>query len=264
MKLYKILKMVGDHGISVFPPEDQELPPPVDLAGTPIEIMIRNLIVKGYTSQEAYWMITAWAYHAKHDLNQLSRGVQVFCEMCVRDCPPRAPVTEPIAWFLVLTVAVLVAAALGLYVWAVLDQDINVTFPSHEWAYAMTYNERLWQAEILNVGTEQRGYYEHGVSMGYVVSSHDRGVGGQHDRDWIWLKRGRVILEGRHPILYHVYRFTGWHVQFLGVCTRIGNRVCKLRQGGYDPFLPRGPWSRPGGRRYTPTYRGCWQEFWWL
>jgi len=262
--LHKILMMVGDHGISVFPPEEQELSPPVDLAGTPIEIMVRNLAMKGYASQEAYWMITAWAYHAKHDLNQLPRGVRVFCEMCVRDCPFRGPPTEPVVWMIVVAAAVLAAVALGLYVWAVLDQELNVTFGSHEWAYAMTYQERLWQAEILNVGYKQEGYYEHGISLGYVISSINREYRGRTKTDWIGHKRGRETLEGRHPILYHVYRFTGWEVYFCGVMTRIGSRVCKLREGGDDPFKPRGPWSRPGGRRYTPTYRGCWQEFWWL
>lgn len=264
MKLYKILKMVGNRGVSVFPPETQVLPPVEQTAGEPMLDIIRKVVGKGYTEHEAYMAIQAWAYHAKYDLNQAAAGIRTFCDMCAREIQFKEVPPEPITWTIIIGVAVLAAVALGLYVWAVLDQEKNVTFGSHPWAYLMKYNERLWLGEILNVGSEQRGYYEQSISFDVPMSSHERGRARVGGRDWFWFWPGGIVLEGRRIVFYHFYQIFGFYVEFCGVLTRLSPTLLKLRDGGNDPFKPYGPWSRPGGRIFTPEYEGCWVEWWWL
>lgn len=264
MKLYKILAVLGHHAVSVFPPEEQELPESEEMAGEPITRLIRQIMVKGYTNHEARLAIEAWAYHAKYDLNQAARGVRVYCEMCAAQIPLKPPIAAPWFWGVVLAVAAIVAVALGLYVWAVLDPDYNVNFGTHPWAYLMMYEEHLWQGENFTVGWRQRGYYELGGDFGLSVDRVDRNVGGERRKDWIELRPGSLWLEGRKPILYHVYRFTGFRCYFCGVLTEVARGLYKIREGGGDPYKPRGPWSRPGTRWGTPDYEGCWQRWWWL
>lgn len=264
MKLFKILNVAGNYGVSVFPPEDVERPPPEELAGEPMGDLVRKIMLKGYTEHEAYMAVQAWAYHAKFDLLQAARGVRVFCETCVARIPLKALPAEPLAWGPIILVAVAAAIFLGLYYWPLLERQYNLRFGTHPWAYLMSYEERLWQAEILNVGSKQFGYYEQGGDLGGVAVGHDRGVGGRKFKDWFWIAAGSLVLEGRHPILYHVYAITGFYVHFCGVGTHIGSGLYKLREGGDDPFKPWGIWSRPGGRIGTPEYSGCWVKWWWL
>lgn len=264
MKLYKLIKLVGDRGISVFPKEGMDLPEPVDLAGEPMRVLINQLQLYGYTEEQARWIISAWAYAAKENLNQGPRGVRVFCEMCLRQLPKPIPPAPPPYWILAALVACIAAVALGLYIWVTLDQEKNITFGGHRWAYIMSYEERLWQAEILNVGTKQMAYYEREGEFGEVVLRHDRDVGGARFRDVILLKPGRVWLAGRRYIFYYEYRFTVFFVHYCGLLTHLGYGLYKLRLGGDDPYKPVGPWSRPGGRWGTPPYAGCWQDWWWF
>lgn len=264
MKLYKILKMRGNHGVSVFPPEEQELPDPDALAGDPWAHNFRILRGLGFTDQQAGKALRAWAYHARYTLRQGPAGVRRFVEHCVRETTQQAVPPPSIGWGLVVLVAVLVAMALGLVLWVYLDQEINIIFGTHPWAYVMIYNERLWQGEILNVGSEQRGYYESGALFGGVVADHAYGSSGVGGKDWLWFKPGSMTLQGRRLIFYHVYWLTGFYVEFLGVLTRLNVSLFKLQEWGHDPYLPRGPWSRPGGRWGQEDYEGCWQEFFWL
>ncbi len=262
--LYKIVLMCADHGVSVFPPEDQELPEPVDLAGEPIRIMIRKLLLYGYTQSQAYHILSAWAYHAKYDLHQLPRGVRVYCEMCIKQLPVPIPPETVALWPFALVAAVAAAVYLGLYLWVTLDVEKGQRFRGHPWAYVMLYQERLWQGEILNVGYKQLGYYEQGGELGNVLVENKRNFMYIDRRLDMFMIYRRLVLEGRRLIFYHMYRFTWWAVFYCGVLTNIGDRLYKLREGGSDPYKPGGPWSRPGGRMFTPEYEGCWQEFWWL
>lgn len=264
MKLFKILNVVGNRGVSVFPPEDQDMPPAEDMMEEPIGRLVRQIVTKGYTAQEAHLAIQAWAYHAKYDLNQAPRGVRTFCEMCVREIPVKGFPAPPVFWGAVVAVAVLAAVALGLYVWVALDQEYNVRFGTHPWAYLLSYNERLWQGEILNVGYRQEGLYEQGPSFGSVLQRQQRGASRVRGVDWFWFRPGALVLEGRKVIFYHVYQITGFKVSFCGVMSKFGYRLYKLRSGGYDRYKPRGPWTRPGGRFGTPEYQGSWVRWWWL
>lgn len=264
MKLYKIRSLKADHGVSVFPPEEQELPPPEEAMAEPIRDLINNLMLYGYTEGQAYKILSAWAYHAKYDLNQTARGVRVYCEMCIQQLPKPVPTVPPVWHALALLVAVAAAAALGLYLWVTLDKEIGVSFGSHPWAYLMSYQERLWQGEILNVGTRQMGYYEKSAEIRGTVLQHARGTSKVGGRDWIWFVLGSLVLEGRRILFYHVYMISGFYVEFCGVMTNVGVGLYRLREGGDDRFKPWGPWSRPGGRWGQETYEGCWQQFWWL
>lgn len=264
MKLYKIGKLKADHGVSVFPPELQELPPPEDAMAEPIRDLINNLKLYGYSEDQAYKIISAWAYHAKHDLNQAARGVRVFCEMCIHQLPKPIPPTPP-AWHgFALLVAIFAAVALGLYLWVTLDKEIGIPFPGHPWAYLMSYQERLWQGEILNVGSRQMGYYEQSAEIGGTVLEHARGKSKVGGDDWFWFELGSLVLKGRRIIFYHFYMISGFYVEFCGVMTNVGVGLYKLREGGDDRFKPRGPWSRPGSRWGTAAYEGCWGKWWWL
>jgi len=266
VKLYKILNVVGDRGISVFPPAEQVLPTVTESAGEPLSELIRKIVQKGYTYEEAYHALQAWSYHAKHDLHQFAAGVRFYCEYCVRELPLKIPTIppEPVLWGVVLLVAVIAAVALALYVWAVLGQELNIRFGTHDWAYLMSYQERFWSGEILNVGHMQEGVYEQGFLFRDPVVRHTRGEPGMPRRDWIWFKPGDVTLEGRRPILYHVYRVSGFYLFFCGVMSKFGHKTYKLRKGGNDPFKPTGPWMRPGEMMDMPDYRGCWVPWWWF
>lgn len=264
MKLYKVLTVVAHHAVSVFPPEDQELPESEELAGEPITELIRRIMARGYTSHEARLAITAWAYHAKYDLHQGAVGIRVFCEQCAREIPIKGIPPEPWFWGVVLAVAVFVAVAMGLYVWAILDPDFNVPFGGHEWAYLMVYEEHLWQGEIFVVGTLQTGVYELGGDLGLSIDRIDRNVDHERRKDWIELKPSMVYLEGRRIIFYHVYHFVGFRCFYCGVLSQFAVGLYKLREAGVDPYLPTGPWSRPGTRWGTPGYEGCWGRWWWF
>lgn len=264
MKLYKIIKLKADHGVSVFPPAEQELPPVEETAGEPMSDIITRIMIKGYTGEEARLAVAAWAYHAKYDLNQAAVGVRVFCEMCAAEIPLKDPISPQPFYWIMLTVAIAAAIALGLYLWVTLDKEIGVEFPGHPWAYLMTYEERLWQGEILNVGYKQLGYYERSAEIGGRVLDHARGRSTVGGSDWFWFVLGSLVLKGRRVIFYHYYMISGFYVEFCGVMTNIGVGLYKLREGGDDRFLPSGPWTRPGGRFGAEDYEGCWQEFWWL
>ena len=264
MKLYKILYFVGNHGVSVFPPEGEPLPPVPDIAGEPMLDIIKKVVIKGYTNQEAYWAVQAWAYHARYDLNQTAVGVRVFCEQCAAEIPVRFEGAPFWTWELVIVVAVAAAIFLGLYVWAVLGQEYNVRFGTHDWAYLMRYESRLWAAEILNVGRRQEGMYEESFSFGDVIARSTRDFQHVKGRDWIWLKPGSVVKEGRRVLFYHVYQVLGFYCYYCGLMNNVGNELYKLREGGSDPYKPVGIWSRPGGRWGQPDYAGCWGEWWWL
>ena len=234
------------------------------LATEPALRLIRQIMMKGYTKHEAFLAIQAWAYHARMDLHQGAVGVRVYCEMCAAQIPPKPPIAEPWFWGVVLAVAAIVAVALGLYVWAVLDPEYNIFFGTHEWAYLMVYEERLYQGEIWNVGTLQEGVYELGGFFGEAIESIARNIGHEPRKDWIALKPNMVWLEGRKPILYHVYRIKGFRCYYCGLLSTFAVGLYKLREGGQDPFLPTGPWSRPGTRWGTPGYAGCWKKWWWF
>lgn len=270
MMLYKIVRLVGDHGVSVFPAEGKSPPPDQDLSADLQQFFIFQITAKGYSSYEAKMALEAWAAHARSiwpvlaPPPEIARGVKVFTEMCIRDLPMKGLPPAPPLWGIVIGVAVIVAAALGLYLWVTLDKKLGVTFGSHKWSYVMRYEERLWQGEILNVGYKQLGYYEQGGELWSGTYEHRR----REAYIGRWLDRmlffRRFVLAGRRLIFFHEYRWIYWDVFFCGVLTNIGNRLYKLREGGSDPYKPRGPWSRPGGRMFTPEYEGCWQEFWWL
>lgn len=264
MLLYKIVRLAGDHGVSVFPPEDRELEPAEDLAGEPMQDLIDKLIIYGYSPVTARHIINAWAYHAKYDLNQLPRGVRVFCEMCMKQMavPIRQP--GPGFWEYVIQIAVAAALILALYLWVTLDVDENMIFPGHKWAYVMKYQERLWQGEIMWVSAGQEGIYERGADLGDVLVEHRRRD--IHIDRWLdtMLFYGRLRLEGRRLIFYHEYRWIFFNVFFCGGLSNLGHGRYRLREGGNDPYKPRGLWLRPGGDWGTPEYEGCWQEFWWL
>lgn len=264
MKLYKLLSMRADHGVSVFPKRETEMPPPEEIMAEPIHDLIRQVMGKGYTEQEAYLAVQAWAYHAKADLHQSARGVRIFCEMCAREISARPLPPEPIAWTLIILAAVIAAIALGLYLWVVLDKDVNVLFGGHEWAYIMRYEESIWQAEIVAVSNTQVGYYEKGGPFGSVITSETRNIRGVFGRDWFEFAPFTVFLEGRKLIFYHVYDFRGFNVQFLGFMVNVGFGLYKLKPEGIDPYKPTGFWRRPGGPWGTPEYDGCWKQWWWL
>lgn len=264
MKIYKILGVYYNHGVSVFPTEDQDLPESEDIAGEPIGEFIRQIMMKGYTEHEAWVAVQAWAYHAKFDLNQTANGVRTYVGMCVREIPLKGMPPEPILWGLIALVASIVAVALALYVWVLLDQEFNLVTQGHEWAYVMTFANRIWAAEVLNVGYRQQGYYEQGGDFGVPVNRFGRGGGGEPRKDWIDFSLPGIVVKGRRLIFYHEYQVIGFSAYFCGVGTKVGDRLYKLREGGDDPHLPWGPWTRPGGRMFTDGYAGCWKEFWWF
>ncbi|GAJ08475.1 unnamed protein product, partial [marine sediment metagenome] len=208
--------------------------------------------------------IRAWAYHARVDLHQGAVGVRVFCERCAAEIPFKAYPAQPVAWGVILLVAAIVAAALALYVWAVLDQEFNVPFGTHPWAYLMVYEEHLWQGEIFVTGAARTGVYELGGDFGLSIDEIARNVGHEPRIDWIGLKPGAVWLEGRHPILYHFYQFTGFKCYYCGMLRNFGVGLYKLREGGQDPYLRWSFWVRPGTRWGTPGYEGCWKKWWWF
>jgi len=262
--LYKVRRIVGDHGVSVFPPEDQELPESEELAGDPWIENFRKLRFLGFTDAQAGMALKAWAYHAKHTLHQGAVGVRVFVEQCVNETTLHVMPPEPIAWSLVMLVAVIVAVALGLYLWVTLDVEKNKYFGSHKWAYVMKYEERLWQGEIFAVLANGEGVYEVGGELFSGSFEHRRNdvyLGRLLDR-FLFYRRFR--LEGRRLVFYHEYRWVFWDAFWVGCLTHIRGRKYRLRKGGDDPYKPRGLWFRPGGPWGTPQYRGCWEKWWWL
>lgn len=263
MKLYKILKMVGDKGVSVFPPEEQEFPESAYFVPWEWNQNFAVLRALGFTDAQAGKALKCWEWTARYTLGQGPEGCRLFVKRCLHEISGSPPTVPFEFWPIVMLFAAIAATALALYLWVTLDKELNYTFGAHEWAYLMSYQERLWQGEVLTVGSKQIAYYERGALFGNVVSSHDRGSSSVGGRDWIWFLPGLMVLEGRRLIFYHVYRFSGFYVRFLGVMTKVGAGLYKLREGGEDRYKPYGPWSRPGGRWGTADYEGCWQPDWW-
>ncbi|MBA7702896.1 hypothetical protein ES703_111674 [subsurface metagenome] len=230
MKLYKVLSVLANHGVSVFPPEDEPIESPVDLGITPWGQMFRQLTLYGFSEAQAGHALAAWVHYGKFDLNLPMWRVQIYVQRIVNDIcgqPRPAPADW---WIMVVAVAVVAAVALGLYVWAVLDQEYNLKFGTHDWAYLGTYKEKLWMMEILNVGTKQEGVYERGPLFWHYMASHDRNVGGRARRDWIWIEPGRMVLEGRRVVFYHVYQILGFYCYWCGLMTRFASRLYKLNR----------------------------------
>ncbi len=264
MKLFKIIRVQFNHGVSVFPPADQELPPAEELLAEPFSDLIHKFVMYGYSSDAARKIVITLAFHARTTLNQDARGARIFIEMCIKQLPVPIPAV-PLAWHaLALFVAVVAAVSLGLYLWGVLDKEFGLLESGHKWAYLMSYGERFWQAEILNVGLKQEGLYEQGPELGDVVRQHVRDFQLRKREDWLWLRPGSVVLEGRYPILYHVLDFLGFYVFYIGLMSNFGLGLYKLRDPALDRYKPGGPWSRPGGRMFTPEYDGAWGEWWWF
>lgn len=264
MKLYKIIQVRADHGVSIFPPEEQEFPE--SQAFVPWEwnqnfAVLRTL---GFTDAQAGKALKAWEWTARYTLRQGPEGCRLFVRRCLHEISGAPPTVPFEFWPVVILFAAIAATALALYLWVYLDQELGLTFDGHEWAYVMSYQERLWQGEILFVSAKQEGVYERGGPFGAVILSHDRGYGYRGAYDWIWLKPGGIVLQGRRLLFYHVYRIHGFYVRFCGVLTHLGAGRYRLREGGSDRYKPRGLWLRPGGDMFTPEYQGCWQEFWWL
>lgn len=238
--------------------------PAIKTVYEPMRAAVRALMTKGYTEKEAYTAVTAWARHAHQTLNASARGVRIFVEKCVRTTPYKAlPPVHP-WWYVVATVTALAGIALLLYVWVILDKEFGVWHTAHEWAYAMTYQGRLWQGELYAVEWADIGIYERGVDLGEVIAGQTRDLRGEKGRDFLTFTPGEVYLGGRRLLFYHFYRFLGWEVQFLGLLTQIAHGFYKLRKGGSDPYRPVGPWLRPGGLRGTKEYEGCWRGWWGL
>lgn len=264
MKLYKIYRMIGDHSTSMFPPSKTEVPAPEQLAGEPMMDLIRKLMLYGYTEQQARYIIQAWAAHAKFDLNQAARGVRVYCEMNMSQLPHPEAMAAVSFWPIVLTAASVAAVAAGLFLWVKLGVEQNAVFGGHPWAYVISYEERLWLAEILFVSLRGQAIYEtYGDPLGSMVilDRRVRYVGYWLDQMWFY---GSVVHEGRPTIFYHRYTWQLWEVSFCGVLTSMSPGLYRLREGGHDRFKPPGLWYRPGGRMGTPEYEGCWLPWWWL
>jgi hypothetical protein len=264
MKLYKVWILTGDRGVSIFPTEDDPNVPPIEATAFPYKELLIELMKKGYSGDEVLKIFAAWFYYYQQVMKVYPTEVYEAVAEAIHEMPNRAPPPEPIAWAIVAAVAVAAAVVLGLYVWAVLEHKYDVAFGNHPWAYFMSYEERLWQGEIWGVSAKGVGLYERCGEFGEVISGVIRNIGGEKGRDWIEFKPGRVVLKGRHPILYHEYRFIGCHVYFCGLLEQTAAGLYVLRKGGSDTFKPAGPWTRPGGFCGTPTYQGCWQEWWWL
>lgn len=264
MKLYKLRRMCFDHGVSVFPPEDKDLPDPPELAGEPWSENFRRLRFLGFTDYQAGHALKAWAYHAKYELHQSEQGIRRFVTNCVSETAAYKMPAEPVAWGLIILVACVVAVALGLYLWVTLDVESSVHKMGHKWAYVMSYQEYLWQAELLFVSAAQKGVYEQCGDLGSVVAIHQRDTGPKPDPNDIFFFHERLYLKGRRLIFYHWYKFHWWAVFYCGVLTHLSGRRYTLRPGGREPYMVKGPWLRPGGDWGTPEYRGCWQEWWWL
>lgn len=264
MKLYKILRLTYDKGVSVFPAETQSMPDPADMAGEPITDLVDQIVARGYTRAEGYAAIQGWAYHAKFDLNQGARGVRVFCEMCVGEMKESVPPGQPMMWSYVIAAAIIAAVALGLYLWITLDEDRNVISEGHQYAYLMTYDEYLYTAEILNVGLLQEGVYEQCYHITPTVIDFRRNVWHVPRMDWMYFAYPGVVLRGRRLVFYHIYRIHFLELFYCGLLANFGNGTYKLLSGGQDRYKPRGIWQRPGDRWGIGDYQGCWKEFWWL
>lgn len=264
MKLYKILRLTYDKGVSFFPAETEELPTIVEIAGEPYSDLIRKIQMFGYPEDEARRAIQVWAYHAKHDLHQRAEGVRFYCEFCIRELRIAYVPPPPAVWPMIIAVAVLAAVALGLYTWVVLGQDNNVITEGHPHAYFMTYEEEMYAAEVWNVGLRQEGVYEKCAMLLPTVTSHQRNVWHVLRMDWIYFAYPGIVIEGRRRVFYHVYRIHFLELFYCGLLTNYGLGMYKLLPGGQDRWKPRGPWIREGTRYCTYGYEGCWGDFWWM
>lgn len=264
MKLYKILRLTYDKGVSFFPAETEELPTIESMAGEPMSDLIHEIVFRGYSEHDARLAVQGWAYHAKFDLNQGARGVRVFCGMCVRELGyPVVPVPS-ITWPIIIGAAVLAAVALGLYTWVVLGVDNNVITEGHPHAYFMTYEEEMYAAEVWNVGLRQEGVYEKCAMLLPTVTSFRRDVWHVPGMDWIYFAYPGIVIEGRRRVFWHVYRIHFLELFYCGLLTNYGRGMYKLLPGGQDRWKPRGPWIREGTRYCTYGYAGCWGDFWWM
>jgi len=264
MKLFKLVRLVGDHSKSMFEPEFYKPPSIEVMAGEPMTDLINRLVFWGYTPYQAQMCIQAWAAHAKFDLNQAPRGVRVYCEMCMSSMPKPGEFAPQYFWPIVIAIAAIAAVGLALYLWVELDTEMFAHFGAHPWAYVATYQQRMYIAEIISVGPRGTPTYEIGASLGNVIAWHEWGAS-YVDR---WLDRLHFYMalkhEGRPTIFYHRFLWHHWDGAYLGLMYPIGPRLYRLKGNPGDPYAPGELWYRPGGRMYTPQYEGCWKDWWWL
>lgn len=267
MKLFKILSVQGSTTRSIFPPKPVELPEVPEWAGLdPWQELIRRLMLRGYTFEQAGWILQAWAYHAKADLNQLSRGVITYCQMMERNLP--MPPTGPGVsfWPLVLLAAAVAAIGVAVYLWEDPEEDENYRRPGHPWVYLMSYNERLWQAEIKRVTGRGIGLYDRGGEYGDVLVAHDRNVPGSERGTDLFNFSGALVSEGRPLVFWHRFYWHAWVVFYCGLLDQVRPDIYVLREGGRDPYRQPNGWIRPGDQWGTLGYEGAWRGlgFWWM
>lgn len=265
MRLYKLVRLTGDYSVSIFAPKKIEVEPLERIAGEPLGHWIALLKLMGYTAEEARELLVALAHHAKYDLNQTARGVRVYIDMILRKMWEASQPPHSIMWApLILALAAFAAIAAAVWLWMELDSDGWRVSLAHPWAYVMRYNGRLWQAEILAVGPKERGVYELGPEFGEVLVSERRNLPtalGSLDE---WGFFTSFLMEGRPIVFWHRSVWILWDVFFCGMCYEVGRNIYMLKEGGRDPYLPAGPWFRPGDRWGTPGYKGCWKPWWWV
>lgn len=267
MKLYKIVSIFGGHTRSVFPPKKVELPKVPEWADLdPWRVLVQRLMLRGYTYEEATVILQAWAYHAKYDLNQLSRGVIIYCQMMERRLPPPDVPKGVSYWPFVLVAAALAAIGLAIYLWEDPTVDDNYRKPGHPWVYLMSYRERLWQAEIKRVTGRGVGFYDRGGEYDNVLVAHERNIPGQEVGTDLFNFSGALVDEGRPLVFWHRFYWHAWTVFYCGVLEQVRPDIYILREGGRDPYKQRNGWIRPGDQWGTPGYEGAWKGFgwWWM
>jgi len=288
MKLYKVVRYHYDHSVSVFEPEpldplpymgnDHKLlydqirrimlepgwivPDPVP-AGDPIRRLVLQLKQYGLTEAQGYKVVSGWAHHAKYNHNQSPRGVRIFCEMALAKLPRPEMLPDTRIYPFVLLAALTAAVIGALYLWIKLDDEQNLVTSGHEWMYLMTYEERVWIAEVLKTNKYGRGTYEHWGDLGDgLVWVERNSLFIERILDKIWFNHS-LIIQGRPTVFYHRFSFSHFDAFYCGRLFEYAPNRYALEKTDNDPYLPGRSWSRPGGPMGTPEYEGCWRDWPW-
>lgn len=256
MKLYKIVEMRGKHASTLMPliPVQTVYVEASTMAG--YGEIYAALSALGFTHQQIWHMIQSnYTYNLAIMRLPPTRAWEVTWS-ALSEFSYRPPPALPPKIYYCLSALAIAALVIAL-VEPIAVYPHRITPPTS--CYMMGYEERMWFAELHYVSPGGVGYYDICGELGGPVLSHQRHVPfppGEVDRFGFL---GTLNWEGRPLLLYHNYWWDYFDAKFIGVVSHVAQRLYKLREGQYDPFLPPGPYRRSGGLCGDPDYDGIYK-----
>lgn len=257
MKVYVLRERWGRYILSPRPPRRSIIPKePIVVAGMPI-----HLVDWGEWSVRPFAeRVIIWNFLAKIALDTLGlTGTQAIAWI---QAQINAGIAFDLAWGL-WTWAGAIALYFGVgFVLAYIApaERSHIAEEVFPWRYLFRYEQRVWAADLVSVDIYRRPSYQICSEIGDIIVGENRmestpwGVLDHWDTGHLWVQRKERFLHNEAWFWNNVW------VQYIGLTTRTGSNLFRLRKGYVDPYIkeaPSGLKISPGFvcREWSPLYR---------